>query len=529
VLPLAITVHTSTLTLATGMAIAALASLGLTLPAESTVWQVEKAGRSKVRASRWWPVVTAALYAAVPVGAMYAASLRRPMYNPKFLLLATPAYGLLLARGLEALTSVARRLGRTAERLTLGIVLLAVLAPMGWSLYGLYANPAFFRDDYRGIVAYISAAAGPGDAILVDAPAQVETVDYYYQGAWPVYALPRMRPADRAATETELADILARHRRLYAIYWATDESDPEGIIENYLAAHAFKASDAWHGNVRLVVYDSVRQAPAEPEVSTAYRLGEAVVLEGYALLTPEIAAGDVAQVSLFWRADAPLKQSLKVFVHLVDANGAIIGQHDAEPAGSSRPTTSWAAGELVRDNHGILVQPGTPAGTVTLRVGLYDGATGKRLPVSLGGQPLGDAVDLVTLPLIAPAEPLPIEAFDVERRTEVSLMGMDVLGYSLYPLGLRHEARRSLRPGEAAELLLYARGPNMPLEARLERHGAAIVTVAYDALTAGVPSGHIARGTRQFTIPANAPVGRYRLVVTVGGQSASLGTVEIER
>jgi len=517
-LPLGITVHTRPWTLAVGVALAALAAVGLSLPA---------AGAAGSRL-RWHPVVAIALYAGVPVGLMYAASLQRPMYNPKFLLLATPAYLLLLARGVMAISAAARRwLGRPAATATLALTLLAVLTPLAISLHRLYVDPAFVRDDYRGIVTYIQAAARPGDALLVNAPAQVETVAYYHHDdALPIYPLPETRPADRAATEAALADILARHERIYAILWATDESDPEGIVEGYLAAHAYKARDSWHGNVRLAVYSSAHEAPAAPEVATEWRLGDDIALEGYTVLTPQLAASDVAQVTLFWRALRPVSARLKVFVHLVDADGHIVGQHDAEPAGGGRPTTAWAPGELVRDNHGVLVQPGTPPGELTLRVGLYDDATGQRLPVMHNGQAAGNAIDLTRLPLKAPSEPLPIEAFDAEVRCDVTLGGVRVLGYSLYPMGLRHEARRSLAPGETGELLVYTQGAEA-IEVALIRRGRIVALTQLDGLGAGVPAGHIARMAAPLTIAADAPTGRYALQAVAHGQTVRLGWVQI--
>jgi 4-amino-4-deoxy-L-arabinose transferase-like glycosyltransferase len=526
-LPLGITVPTTRWTLAIGVSLAALAAVGLARPARE-----HAEGRTS-----WWPAIATGLYAAVPLGLMYAASLRRPMYNPKFLLLATPGYLLLLARGIEVLADVAaRRGGHWLGRVTLALAALATLVPMSWSLSQLYSNPAYARDDYRGIVAYISAVAGPRDALLVNAPAQVETVEYYYDGAWPVYPLPRSRPADRAATEAELAALLTQHERLYGIVWATDESDPEGIIEGYLDRHAFKTLDAWHGNVRLVVYTSARQAPAEPSVPSSYRLGEDIVLDGYALLTPEPTPGDAVQVTLFWRAERALAERLKVFVHLVDAHGHIVGQHDGEPAGGSQPTDSWAPGEMVRDNHGILVQPGTPPGPLTLRVGLYDPVTSARLPVAIGASSAGsavpgDAIDLATVALAAPATPLPIEAFDVETRVERRLDGTQVLGYSLYPLGLRHESRRTLRPGEAAELVLYTRSTastDAPLQVSLERRDVPLAAITLADISAGLPDEHIARTVQQLAIPADAAPGRYRLTIRdAAGQAVLLGTITV--
>jgi len=215
----------------------------------------------------------------------------------------------------------------------------------------------------------------------------------------------------------------------------------------------------------------------------------------------------------------------------VDASGHIVGQHDGEPAGGSQPTNAWAPGELVRDNHGILVQPGAPPGPLTLRVGLYDPATSARLPIMQGDALLGDALDLATLALAAPATPLPIEAFDVETRVNQQAGEIELLGYSLYPLGLRHEPRRTLRPGEAAELVLYTRGQQPSaetLQLSLERRGAPIAAITLADISAGLPDGHIARTVRQIAIPADAPVGRYRLTVRdAAGQQSRLGVVTV--
>ena len=84
-------------------------------------------------------------------------------------------------------------------------------------------------------------------------------------------------------------------------------------------------------------------------------------------------------VPLVWRAEAETPTDYRVFVHLVDATGAIVAQSDAAPAGWTRPTTGWLPGEYVLDTH-ILTLPATlPDGPLSLRVGLYDPDTGQRL------------------------------------------------------------------------------------------------------------------------------------------------------
>jgi hypothetical protein len=87
-----------------------------------------------------------------------------------------------------------------------------------------------------------------------------------------------------------------------------------------------------------------------------------------------------SSLTLVWRADAELPISYRVFVHLVDENSRIIAQSDGEPAEWARPTTGWAAGEYILDRHSLTLPDPLPDGPLTYRVGLYDPATGRRLP-----------------------------------------------------------------------------------------------------------------------------------------------------
>jgi hypothetical protein len=71
-------------------------------------------------------------------------------------------------------------------------------------------------------------------------------------------------------------------------------------------------------------------------------------------------------------------------VHLLDAEGQVLAQHDGVPAVGFRPTSGWAAGEVVLDSH-WLVAPGAGAfDGARLSVGLYDPATGQRSAVLAG-------------------------------------------------------------------------------------------------------------------------------------------------
>jgi len=97
------------------------------------------------------------------------------------------------------------------------------------------------------------------------------------------------------------------------------------------------------------------------------------------------------RLTLYWRSPQPLAESYTVFVHALDARGSLVGQADSPPLNNHYPTTSWRPHEIVQD--GRLVPQ-----AYALRLGLYNAATGQRLPAfAPDGKPLeGDSVLIVT-------------------------------------------------------------------------------------------------------------------------------------
>ncbi len=397
--------------------------------------------------------LAAVVYLAVPLLVMFVLSLQRPMYNPKFLLVALPPFALLVARGALVPSLWVRRGGALVS-----LVLLAALVVISArGLLGYYFDPRQARDDYRGIARYLSAAGRPGDGILVNAPSQVEVFGLYYHGDLPVYPLPRQRPPDKRATEAELAQLAAQHKRLFGLFWATNESDPQGVVESWLNSHAYKALDSWFGNLRLTMY-------ALPGASGEWRsvnaqFGDQFTLQASRVGATSVEAGDILPISLRWQARQAVQADVKVFVHLVDPSGVIVAQHDAPPA--NQPTQGWPTGAIREDNHGILIPFGTPPGPVEIRVGLYDAATGQRLPVA--GR---DYVSLGQVELQRPVVPPPIEVYNLRQRPAVAVGDFTILGYDAFKRGFDHAPDTPIRAGDEVQVTLLwqarAANPRLP-------------------------------------------------------------------
>ena len=107
--------------------------------------------------------------------------------------------------------------------------------------------------------------------------------------------------------------------------------------------------------------------------------------------------GKALPVQLVWVVQSPPRRDYTVFVHLEDGAGNVYGYGDGAPREGRYPTWIWEEGEVIRDEHHVLVEALTPAGHYHIRVGLYD--SGGRVPAYRAGGTrwLDDAVDLGTV------------------------------------------------------------------------------------------------------------------------------------
>ncbi len=167
---------------------------------------------------------------------------------------------------------------------------------------------------------------------------------------------------------------------------------------------------------RLPCYDAQRQlvgrtvlarvkiegpgAEAMPSHALDVTLGQGVRLLGYDLAAAEVRPGDAVPVVLYWET-APLPEDYQVLVHLLAADGALIGQGDGPPLQGEYPTSYWGAGEHLVDAHTLLVSEQAPVGEAQLCVGLYSLMDGRRLPVH-GVSAVDDRIPIARLHVYAP-------------------------------------------------------------------------------------------------------------------------------
>ena len=107
-------------------------------------------------------------------------------------------------------------------------------------------------------------------------------------------------------------------------------------------------------------------------------------------LQPVAGKPRAVSVILHWEAIKKPSADYVVFVHLRDTSEHPYAQDDSEPRQAWYPTSWWAAGETVLDEHTLYLPAGT-APPLDLYVGVYTRSGDTRLPVfDANGNPVAN-------------------------------------------------------------------------------------------------------------------------------------------
>jgi mannosyltransferase len=400
----------------------------------SALWVTDRLPASR-------PLAFLTAWLVIPLAAYFAVLQRRASFEPRYLMLITPALYLLLAWAIAHLMVRARLLGCLGS--------LALFVPLLVGDYSYFFDPAFHKDDTRGLAAFLAAEATARDVIFWDIP---YAIDYYYPG-----------DAGRAPGRYlfvdihTVADVLSREargrERLFWVRWRGSDTDPRGVVVFLLEKYGAKLGEQDFQGYNIVWY---RLPPSDHKplyLSLAPAMEPAAVdFGGHFLLTglayggrsqgetasetevneKEVAAGRGMWATLDWQAERPPAEDFKVALYLRDQQGHLVAQDDRDLLSDRHLRTSgWTAGERATNVYLLPVAPGTPPGEYVLEAAVYDKASLARLEVlDEGGHPLGAAAVLGTMQVVRPQVPPSVESLGMGHLLQV-LLGSEIelLGY----------------------------------------------------------------------------------------------------
>jgi hypothetical protein len=135
-------------------------------------------------------------------------------------------------------------------------------------------------------------------------------------------------------------------------------------------------------------------------------LGEIVELQGAAMMNAQgeeealagksLSPGDAIDLRLHWRVDDFIHDDYTTFVQVIGPDGTIVTQADRRPLDGFVPTSYWSPRQEMVDDYPLQLPADAPSGEYRLVVGWYDLDTMSRLPMTQGGNPIGDAYQVAT-------------------------------------------------------------------------------------------------------------------------------------
>ncbi len=237
--------------------------------------------------------------------------------------------------------------------------------------------------------------------------------------------------------------------------------------------------------------------------------GGTMRLLGYDLEAESVEPGGQVPVTLYWQALAPTESDCTVFVHLLGEGDLIVAQRDTFPGLGLLSTTWFEPGFRWADRY-VLRVPDTAFApdSAQIEVGVYESATGIRLPASSGG----DNVRFGRIEVRPRAGDFP-NPISVNFGNRMALVGYDL-------------DKRVVQPGEMITLTLYwsalrRMDENYTISAQLidsaQRKAAQLDSWPQDgaAPTATWQPGQVVTDTRLLTIASDALPGVYDVRIVV--------------
>ena len=302
----------------------------------------------------------------VPTALVIGIAINGRDFSPRYAIASLAGYVPLVALGLLALPKL-------ALRVVCGAV---VIGGFLWCDRLYFTDPEFQRQDFRGAVAYAMDHAVPSDAIILLSDVPLRRIWHYYGPSEPE---PR---SVRPPTDDALRSAIGDSDRAELVLWQDFDDDPQHRVKAWLDREQHSIFGWGSGEVAVYGYftrDPYADEPPPGLTPVGATFSNQIQLVGYREWSGVQHRG--LRLQLVWRRLQPLGRDYRVFVHLVDAQGANLAIADHRPAFDTLNLSQWQGKLMVIDEYDLSGdwRPGE-----RLEIGLYDPPSGERLsPASL--------------------------------------------------------------------------------------------------------------------------------------------------
>ncbi|GAB4558735.1 MAG: hypothetical protein Kow0047_04070 [Anaerolineae bacterium] len=350
-----------------------------------------------------WAVPILACFLVTPLVLILFLSWRTPKFNARYLMLASPAFWLLLAGGLSEVIRGRHRVGlpRWAAGIVYSVTVAAAIVALAgfiWAYKGWFTDRRFSKAEFREAAWFVRIHIARDETVIL-VSGHMSPVWDYYAGGLPRLRLPDIDVLDVNAilgydVGAQLAEALADKHGAWLILWQDEIVDPGGVVADILEQNGVELPTRrafWHVDVRHFRWGNDAHFSAEPPIEhrTKVNFGNKVWLLGHSQMRD-------GALRVYWQIDGAISEDLKVTGELIDDAGNVWGRlADRRLAAYEDPTFRWRPGRIALGKYELPADPGTPPGTYRLRLRVYPEG-GDPLPViEETGAAAGDAAFLL--------------------------------------------------------------------------------------------------------------------------------------
>jgi len=317
----------------------------------------------------------------IPLAAYFLVVQRRPSFEPRYMMLVTPALVLFLAWGLSAVRP--GEIGASHQRLWLGwLGFLVFLTFFGMGTWFYFTNIEAYKDDSAGLAAWLAAETTPDDVVYVDVPHPF----HYYADRIP--APTRYLFVD-VHTAADVLNVEASGRdRLFWVTWWGSDTDPRAVIPFLLDKAALREGELDFRGYRVTWWDLRGDAHFSLPDNLSqvdFMFGDVVHLDGLAF-SDMAQMGNSAWATLHFTLLRQTDADYRVSLRLRDPDGNVLSSTDRDLLNDRHfHTSAWPVDDP-RLNQAVNVYmlpipPDTPPSDYCLEVVVYREDTLEALPV----------------------------------------------------------------------------------------------------------------------------------------------------
>ncbi len=301
----------------------------------------------------------------IPLALYFIVLQQRPSYEPRYMMLVTPALFLLFGLAFSGKGWLSTLLGAATALMML------------WGLRSYYTDETFFKDDAKAVTQWLAAESTPADIVYVDVPHPF----HYYADRIP--APTRYLFVDiHTAADTLNKQALGKNR-LYWITWWGSDTDPRGVISYLLRKQAgLPTEEKQFRGYRVERYTLSERPFSLPDElpSAEVNFDNVLLLDGLAY-SKTLSPGEAAWVTLHFTQLSPTTINYKVSLRLRAPDGSLLAQVDKAILNDRHfQTAAWpiedpALNQAINVYTLPLNQPNY-TGPLTLEAVVYNAATG---------------------------------------------------------------------------------------------------------------------------------------------------------